>query len=179
VTIDTDVGQEIRGKDAEAPLKDWDLDIREQWPTSSLGSGLSRTAPQAGPQGPVLDASGDAPKEGSGGGGGQAEHSKSDAPGWRREFARRLRQQGVDANAAEQAVRGQIANSKSDGIYRATRRGAPSICMTAADWRVERWPSSDSVRGQEGRLWQRHEPPWSRLASSLRDPGATGRVCNR
>lgn len=47
LAIETDDGQEIRGKDAEAALiKDWDLDIQEQRPTSSLGPGLRRTAPK-------------------------------------------------------------------------------------------------------------------------------------
>src|SRR3984957_21092195 len=37
---------------------------------------------------------------------------------WRREFARRLREQGVAANATERAVRGESRESKPDGIYR-------------------------------------------------------------
>ena len=43
---------------------------------------------------------------------------------WRREFARHLRDQGVEANATERAVRGECRTRKSDGIYRATLRGA-------------------------------------------------------
>ncbi|HEX4050683.1 MAG TPA: relaxase/mobilization nuclease domain-containing protein [Steroidobacteraceae bacterium] len=42
---------------------------------------------------------------------------------WRSEFARHLRAQGVEANATERAVRGQIKSPKIDGIYRAERRG--------------------------------------------------------
>jgi len=42
---------------------------------------------------------------------------------WRSEFARHLRAQGVDANATERAVRGQIQTRKVDGIFRAERRG--------------------------------------------------------
>ena len=42
---------------------------------------------------------------------------------WRRDFARRLREQGIAANATERAVRGQSRQSKSDGIYRAMQRG--------------------------------------------------------
>jgi hypothetical protein len=45
---------------------------------------------------------------------------------WRREFARRLREQGVGANATERAVRGENRPQKTDGIYRAARRGASS-----------------------------------------------------
>lgn len=42
---------------------------------------------------------------------------------WRREFARRLREQGVAANATERAVRGENRSQKKDGIYRANVRG--------------------------------------------------------
>jgi hypothetical protein len=43
---------------------------------------------------------------------------------WRQEFARHLRAQGVEANATEQAVRGENRFTKRDGIFRAGRRGA-------------------------------------------------------
>jgi hypothetical protein len=43
---------------------------------------------------------------------------------WRREFARHLRVQEVEANATERAVRGAIKPQKPDGIYRASLRGA-------------------------------------------------------
>ena len=42
---------------------------------------------------------------------------------WRQEFARHLRQHGVEANATERAVRGKVSRSKKDGIYRAAFRG--------------------------------------------------------
>ena len=41
---------------------------------------------------------------------------------WRREFARRLRELGVPANATERAVRGETRSPKLDGIYRAEQR---------------------------------------------------------
>jgi hypothetical protein len=43
---------------------------------------------------------------------------------WRQEFARHLREQGIEANATERAVRGQPRGHKLDGIFRAHRRGA-------------------------------------------------------
>ncbi len=43
---------------------------------------------------------------------------------WRREFARHLREQGIEANATERPVRGQSRTYKADGIYRAALRGA-------------------------------------------------------
>jgi Relaxase/Mobilisation nuclease domain len=42
---------------------------------------------------------------------------------WRREFAWHLREQGVEANATERAIRGENKPHKTDGIYRAARRG--------------------------------------------------------
>src|SRR5690606_13191919 len=42
---------------------------------------------------------------------------------WRQEFARHLRQHGVEANATERAIRGMASKSKKDGIYRASLRG--------------------------------------------------------
>jgi hypothetical protein len=45
---------------------------------------------------------------------------------WREEFARQLRALGVEANATERAVRGKEQTTKSDGIYRAMRRGDSS-----------------------------------------------------
>jgi hypothetical protein len=40
---------------------------------------------------------------------------------WRHQFAEKLREQGVEANATERAVRGTTRTPKLDGIYRATR----------------------------------------------------------
>jgi hypothetical protein len=42
---------------------------------------------------------------------------------WRRDFARHLRELGIEANATERAVRGEIRTRKTDGIYRAAMRG--------------------------------------------------------
>lgn len=42
---------------------------------------------------------------------------------WRQEFARHLREHGVEANATDRAVRGATTNRKADGIYRVIRRG--------------------------------------------------------
>jgi len=46
---------------------------------------------------------------------------------WRREFARHLRDQGIEANATERAVRGEVRSPTPDGIYRAGRRGASTF----------------------------------------------------
>jgi hypothetical protein len=48
---------------------------------------------------------------------------KATLRGWRQEFARHLREQGITANATERAVRGEGRINKLDGIYRAAARG--------------------------------------------------------
>jgi hypothetical protein len=52
---------------------------------------------------------------------------------WRREFARHLREQGIEANATERAVRGQNRASQKDAIYRADQRGASTYIHNRAE----------------------------------------------
>jgi hypothetical protein len=47
---------------------------------------------------------------------------KATLRGWRQEFARHLRAEGIAANATERAVRGETRTPKLDGIYRAAQR---------------------------------------------------------
>src|SRR5207237_6459883 len=46
---------------------------------------------------------------------------------WRRDFARYLRDLGVEANATERAVRGEVRPQKATGIHRAMMRGASTL----------------------------------------------------
>src|SRR2546430_7206568 len=46
---------------------------------------------------------------------------------WRQDFARYLRELGVEANATERAVRGEIRPQKATGIHRAMMRGASTL----------------------------------------------------
>ena len=52
---------------------------------------------------------------------------------WRSQFARRLREQGMVANATSRAVRGAMRPWKLDGIYRAAMRGASTHYRGRAD----------------------------------------------
>lgn len=52
---------------------------------------------------------------------------------WRRDFAGQLRAQGVDANATERAVRGNVKASKADPIFRAECRGASTHIRERSD----------------------------------------------
>jgi hypothetical protein len=59
---------------------------------------------------------------------------------WRRDFAAHLREQGVEANATERAVRGVSRPQKTDGIYRAAARGA------STHYGVRAWTVADELR---------------------------------
>jgi hypothetical protein len=52
---------------------------------------------------------------------------------WRQEFARHLRALGVEANATERAVRGEIQSARKDGIFRAGRRGESTYLRARAE----------------------------------------------
>jgi len=78
---------------------------------------------------------------------------------WRREFARHLREQGIEANATERAVRGENRVNKNDGIFRAERRGASTHMRT----RVER-TASELAKGSF-----RPEPGKSRLLETRQE----------
>jgi hypothetical protein len=58
---------------------------------------------------------------------------KATLQGWRRDFAQYLRDVGIEANATERAVRGQIKESKTDGIFRAMQRGDSSHLQERAE----------------------------------------------
>lgn len=52
---------------------------------------------------------------------------------WRRDFAKCLRDLGVEANATESAVRGEPRASKRDGIHRAMLRGQSTHIRARAE----------------------------------------------
>jgi len=69
---------------------------------------------------------------------------------WRAEFARHLREQGIEANATDRAVRGVSRAHKRDGIYRAARRG-DSTHMQARTAVVVSELRAGRVRPESGR----------------------------
>ena len=75
---------------------------------------------------------------------------KATLRGWRREFARHLRDQGVAANATERAVRGESRTHKKDGIFRAAERGDSTYARTRAET-VARELLGGEPRPEEGK----------------------------
>ena len=58
---------------------------------------------------------------------------KADLRRWREQFARHLRDHGVEANATPAQLRGRLSNHQKDGIYRAAQRGESRV-----EWERER-----------------------------------------
>ena len=52
---------------------------------------------------------------------------------WRAQFARHLREHGINANATERAVRGESRTRKTDGIFRVANRGASTHLRERAE----------------------------------------------
>lgn len=69
---------------------------------------------------------------------------------WRKEFARHLREQGIEANATDRAVRGESRTHKLDGIYRAARRGASTHLRDRAE-AVARELHNGNLRTESGK----------------------------
>jgi type IV secretory pathway VirD2 relaxase len=69
---------------------------------------------------------------------------------WRRDFAQYLRDLGVEANATERAVRGEIKPQKSTGIHRAMLRGASTLWRERAH-SVARDLASGGLKPEPGR----------------------------
>ncbi len=67
---------------------------------------------------------------------------------WRHEFARRMREQGVDANATERGARGRPGRGLADGLYRVVARQAGAGLAA-----IERSPSNEGVPRDVQRGW--------------------------
>jgi hypothetical protein len=59
--------------------------------------------------------------------GGRLNIQKSDLRRWREQFARHLRNHGLEANATPAQIRGRLSDHQKDGIYRATQRGESRV----------------------------------------------------
>jgi hypothetical protein len=55
--------------------------------------------------------------------GGRLNIQKADLRRWREQFARHLRNHGLEANATPAPLRGRLSDHQKDGIYRAAQRG--------------------------------------------------------
>jgi len=104
--------------------------------------------------------------------------SKATLRGWRREFARHLRDRGIAANATERAVRGETRTSKLDGIYRAAQRGDSTHARARAETVASELPheADSTLAGKAKLLDTRHavELGWQSASDQLRRQGLSG-----
>jgi hypothetical protein len=94
---------------------------------------------------------------------------------WRVQFAENLRELGVAANATERAVRGLSRTRKTDGIYRAARRGE-STHLHERRARVQKEVANGYVPSEPGGATLRKTREevvegWRQVASKLRAVG--------
>ena len=96
---------------------------------------------------------------------------------WREEFAKQLRRVGVAANATPRFVRGESRPRKSDGIYRAVRRGESTHMRERVKAAAVALRTADRV-GEPGKLRLREtrrelEREWLATSEALRRQGQT------
>jgi hypothetical protein len=94
---------------------------------------------------------------------------------WREEFANQLRRVGVAANATPRFVRGETRPRKSDGIYRAARRGASTHMRERVEAAAVALRTADRV-GEPAKLRLREtrrelERGWLVTSEALRSQG--------
>lgn len=94
---------------------------------------------------------------------------------WREDFARQLRERGIEANATPRAVRGGNRLSKKDGIYRAATRGesthlAARIEDIVKDLRQGRF-GDDPFHPKLARTRKAVQQAWSAAAHQLENQG--------
>src|SRR2546429_572962 len=94
---------------------------------------------------------------------------------WRQDFAQYLRDLGVEANATERAVRGEVRLQKATGIHRAMLRGASTLWRERAH-SVARALASGGLRPEPGRerlVATRRDVVrgWNAMAQLLDDQG--------
>jgi len=100
---------------------------------------------------------------------------KADLRRWREQFARHLRQYGIEANATPAQIRGRLSNFQKDGIFRAAQRGESRV-----EWERERRATKAAQLGRPeqstglGRVFEtaetvRHD--WLKTSSALENQG--------
>ena len=94
---------------------------------------------------------------------------------WRQDFACKLREQGVEANATDRAVRGQSKATKSDSVFRAARRGDSSHMRNRVETVMNEMAKGESgVEGAETKLLRTRKEVlngWRAMNDILRNEG--------
>lgn len=100
---------------------------------------------------------------------------KADLRRWREQFARHLRQHGIEANATPSQIRGRLSDFQKDGIFRAAQRGESHL-----EWERERRVTKAAELGETkpsaslGRIFDTVETvrgDWLKTSSTLENQG--------
>jgi hypothetical protein len=100
---------------------------------------------------------------------------KADLRRWREQFARHLRQHGIEANATPSQIRGRLSNFQKDGIFRAAQRGESRV-----EWEREQQAPKATRQGRPeqsaglGRIFETAETvrgDWLRTSAALENQG--------
>ncbi len=107
--------------------------------------------------------------------GGRLNIQKADLRQWREQFARHLRNHGLEANATPAQIRGRLSDHQKDGIYRAAQRGESRVEWEreARAFRAARAGGTHQVPGL-GRIVttaQAAQHDWLMTAAALENQG--------
>ena len=103
---------------------------------------------------------------------------KADLRRWREQFARHLRQHGIEANATPSQIRGLLSDFQKDGIFRAAQRGESRL-----EWERERRATKVAELGETkpsaslGRIFDTAETvrgDWLKTRLALENQGLRG-----
>jgi hypothetical protein len=103
---------------------------------------------------------------------------KADLRRWREQFARHLRQHGIEANATPAQIRGRFSDFQKDGIFRAAQRGELRV-----EWERERRATKAAELGETkasaslGRIFDTAETvrsDWLKTSLALENQGLRG-----
>ena len=103
---------------------------------------------------------------------------KADLRRWREQFARHLRQHGIEANATPSQIRGRLSDFQKDGIFRAAQRGESRF-----EWERERRATKATRLGRPersaslGRIFETAETirqDWLSASSTLENQAFRG-----
>jgi len=100
---------------------------------------------------------------------------KADLRRWREQFARHLRQRGIEANATPSQIRGRLSDFQKDGTFRAAQRGESRV-----EWEREQRATKATRQGRPelsaglGRIFETAETvrqDWLSTSSTLENQG--------
>ncbi len=103
---------------------------------------------------------------------------KADLRRWREQFARHLRQHGIEANATPSQIRGRLSDFQKDGIFRAAQRGESRV-----EWEREQRATIATRQGRPersaglGRIFDTAETvrgDWLKTSLALESQGFCG-----